>query len=118
MPYIKEENRTNLDRCIDDMIICLKTNIQNDNEKNPDSNPKNRCLSNQELLEICGDINYTFSRILGGTMGEISYPKIAIITGVLENIKQEFYRRAAAPYENLKINQNGDIKEYKTLKVK
>ena len=39
MPYIKEENRTNLDRCIDDMIICLKTNIQNDNEKNPDSNP-------------------------------------------------------------------------------
>jgi hypothetical protein len=113
MPYIKEDRRKSLDDCINVMVNCLKSNVPNDNEKNPWSNPQNRDLSNQELLEICGDINYTFSRILGGAMGDISYPKIAIITGVLENIKQEFYRRAAAPYEDLKINQNGDIKEYK-----
>jgi hypothetical protein len=37
------------------------------------------------------------------------------MTGVLENIKQEFYRRAAAPYEDRKINQNGDVKEYKKI---
>lgn len=49
-------------------------------------------------------------------MGDVSYPKIAIITGVLENIKQEFYRRVAENYENQKISQNGDIREYKLLK--
>lgn len=105
MPYIKEQNRANLDDCIDSMINCLKGDITNS-------------LSNEELLNICGDINYCFSRILGGVMGQVSYPKIATITGVLENIKQEFYRRAASPYEDSKIVQNGDIKEYKTLKVK
>ena len=48
-------------------------------------------------------------------MGYPSYTKIAMITGVLENIKQEFYRRIAEPYENQKIVQNGDIKEYRKL---
>jgi hypothetical protein len=38
-----------------------------------------------------------------------------MITGVLENIKQEFYRRAASSYEDKKIIENGDIKEYKRL---
>jgi hypothetical protein len=38
-----------------------------------------------------------------------------MITGVLENIKQEFYRRVAENYENKKIIQNGDIKEYKNV---
>jgi hypothetical protein len=108
MPYIKEENRTNLDNCINEMVVCLKTNISN--------NEQNRSISNQEFLEICGDINYVFSRILGSIMGEVSYSKIAMITGVLENIKQEFYRRVAEPYEDKKIVENGDIKEYKLLK--
>jgi hypothetical protein len=114
MPYIKEENRSNLDDCIDSMIKCFKKNVKHD-PVNKWSDPQNRGLSNQEFLDICGDINYVFSRILGGTMGEVSYPKIAIITGVLENIKQEFYRRAASPYEDKKIAENGDIREYKKL---
>ena len=29
--------------------------------------------------------------------------------GVLECIKQEFYRRVAAPYEDIKIVENGDV---------
>jgi len=70
-------------------------------------------LSNEEFATILGDINYVFSRVLGGLMKNASYNKIAMITGVLENIKQEFYRRIASPYEDKKINQNGDIKEYK-----
>jgi hypothetical protein len=48
-------------------------------------------------------------------MGSPAYTKIAIITGVLENIKQEFYRRVASAYEDKKIIENGDIKEYKRL---
>lgn len=115
MPYIKEENRLNLDDCIENMVKCFKANIPNDNEKNPWSNPQNRGISNEEFLSVCGDINYCFSRILGGLMGQVSYSKIAIITGVLENIKQEFYRRVAEAYEDKKILENGDIKEYKKL---
>ena len=95
MPYIKQDKREELDPCIDNLIKCL------DPEKD------------LMIDNILGDINYTFSRILGGLMGTPSYNKIAMITGVLENIKQEFYRRVAQPYEDLKIRQNGDIPEYK-----
>ena len=48
-------------------------------------------------------------------MGKPNYAKLAIITGVLENIKQEFYRRVASPYEDLKAKQNGDVEEYLNL---
>jgi len=100
MPYIKEDRRQYLDECINDMTKCLKLR---DN------------MTNTEFAGILGDINYAFSRILGGLMDESSYPKIAMITGVLENIKQEYYRRVASPYEDKKIVQNGDIKEYKNV---
>lgn len=107
MPYIKEENRRNLDQCIEDMILCI--------ESNADINTDQSTLSNEAFLSIVGDINYTFSRILGKLMGQVSYSKVAMITGVLENIKQEFYRRVASSYEDKKIVENGDIKEYKNL---
>ena len=112
MPYIKEENRYQLDGCVEHMIGCLKGNVS-PNKDNPYSNPYKEKLTNDEFLSVCGDINYAFSRIISGVMGDVSYPKIAIITGVLENIKQEFYRRVASSYEDLKIKQNGDIPEYK-----
>mgnify|MGYP001227289921 CR=1 FL=1 len=101
MPYIKENARKELDDCIESMVDCLT----HGNEE----------LTSEEFTVICGEINYTFSRIIAKTMGHVSYTKIAIATGVLENIKQEFYRRVAAPYEDKKIVQNGDIKEYKAF---
>lgn len=115
MPYIKEENRYQLDYCIERTIECLKGNVA-PNAKNPHSNPYIENLTNDEFLSICGDINYAFSRILTGLIGSVSYPKIATATGVLENIKQEFYRRAASVYEDKKILENGDIPEYRKLK--
>ena len=114
MPYIKEENRHQLDHCIDRMVECLKGNVT-PNPDNPHSNPYKQNLTNEEFLSVCGDINYTFSRILAGLMDNASYPKIAIITGVLENIKQEFYRRIGVSLEEKKIRENGDIPEYKKL---
>lgn len=100
MPYIKEEARIFLDECIENMIQCLTEGNE---------------LTDQEFVSILGEINYTFSRLLAGSMGKISYSKIAMITGVLENIKQEFYRRVAIPYEKSKIVKNGDIREYRRL---
>ena len=48
-------------------------------------------------------------------MKEVSYKNIAMATGVLENIKQELYRRVASKYEDKKILASGDIPEYKKL---
>jgi hypothetical protein len=104
MPYIKEDERQQLDICIDQMIACIFDN------KTSLNNPHN-------FQNYLGRINYCFSRVLAGLMQEPSYNKIAMITGVLENIKQEFYRRIATPYENQKIIENGDISEYKKHKI-
>jgi hypothetical protein len=102
MPYIDEEDRQELDFAIENMIESIR-DIQC------------RLENPNDFSTYLGRINYTFSRILCGLMREPSYKKIAMITGVLENIKQEFYRRVAESYENQKISQNGDIKEYKRL---
>ena len=116
MPYIKEENRSTLDECIENMTSCLILNAFRQSVDPIETNNIPEKLSNEEFLSIIGDINYSFSRILAGSMGDVSYGKIALITGVLENIKQEFYRRVAESYEDKKIIENGDIKEYKKLK--
>ena len=98
MPYINESARLELDDCIDNMVECLT---------------HGKDITNEEFTVLLGEINYSFSRILTKSMGQTSYSKIAMITGVLENIKQEFYRRIASAYEDKKIVENGDIKEYK-----
>jgi len=98
MPYINESARLELDNCIENMVECLTHG--ND-------------VSNEEFTVLLGEINYCFSRIIAKSMGQTSYSKIAMITGVLENVKQEFYRRIATSYEDKKIIENGDIKEYR-----
>ena len=102
MPYINEEERVELDSQIDNMILAIRNNKTNLNNPHDFSN-------------YLGRINYCFSRIIYGVMRDVSYRNIAMVTGVLENIKQEYYRRIAEPYEDIKIRQNGDIKEYKGL---
>ena len=102
MPYIDEEERLELDTQIDNMILAIRDNKTNLNNPHDFSN-------------YLGRINYCFSRIIYGVMRDVSYRNIAMVTGVLENIKQEYYRRVAEPYEDMKIRQNGDIKEYKRL---
>jgi hypothetical protein len=108
MPYIKEEDRRIFDSHIDDIIFILKCSL--DGEICQHQN-----LSDQQTMMLLGKINYCFSRILSGVTGDISYSKVAMITGVIENIKQEYYRRVASIYEDKKILENGDIREYKRL---
>lgn len=103
MPYINEDERLELDEAVKTLAEAILDNQTSLNNPHDFSN-------------YLGRINYCFSRCLSMVMKDISYKKIAMITGVLENIKQEFYRRAASPYEDRKINENGDIREYKLLK--
>lgn len=61
--------------------------------------------------QTAGDLNYYFSNIIKDYLtrkGE-SYQIFNDIIGALECCKQELYRRKIAPYEDIKINENGDV---------
>ena len=82
MPYIDEKSRAALDPKIDGL--------------QPDT---------------AGDLNYTITRLClawfrrnGGR-----YLQVAIVMGTFICAAFEFYRRVAAPYEDEKIKQNGDV---------
>jgi hypothetical protein len=102
MPYIIEEERQELDESIQNMTNAILG-----------INPPRYPINPHNFAGFLGRINYCFSRVLMKVMRDVSYAKVAMATGVLENIKQEFYERVARPYENRKIAENGDIPEYK-----
>jgi hypothetical protein len=56
---------------------------------------------NYQITEVCN--LYRWSK------DKASYQTINDILGALEGAKLEFYRRLAAPYEDQKIKQNGDV---------
>lgn len=63
------------------------------------------------IPETPGELNYKITRLCleyfkcrGGR-----YQQINDVVGVLECAKMEFYRRAAAPYEDSKIIIHGDV---------
>jgi hypothetical protein len=67
-----------------------------------------------------GELNYCITQLVRNYVGanpedpkEPSYRKINGAIGALECAKMELYRRIAAPYENQKIIDNGDVyREY------
>lgn len=60
-----------------------------------------------------GCINYIITRIINDAYGYGSYSRMNRGLGVLEAVKQEFYRRRVAPFEDEKKKINGDV--YKNL---
>lgn len=57
-----------------------------------------------------GELNYIITRLVWAFWrANPRYATIATITGVLENVKQEIYRRVFGPYEDRKIEENGDV---------
>lgn len=92
MPYIKPERRKILDPYIDALRDKLAETLSP------------------------GDMNYAITRLVAAHfLTAPNYSRIAEITGVLENVKQEFCYRVQQPYENLKDVLNGDIREYATM---
>jgi hypothetical protein len=87
MPYIKSNRRQDLDPLIDNLTTELK---YTDNWQ--------------------GDLNYTITKLIHSILqGNINYSNINNAVGVLECAKLELYRRLAAPYEDTKIIENGDV---------
>lgn len=58
-----------------------------------------------------GQLNYALSRAISWYLldEKVSYQRLNEVLGVLEAVKQEFYRRVVAPYEDLKLKENGDV---------
>jgi hypothetical protein len=70
------------------------------------------------LVDECGpidsgELNYAITKtVLDYLHDRIEMPNYAAmnsVVGVLECVKQEFYRRAVVPYEEAKIKENGDV---------
>jgi ribosomal protein S3AE len=87
LPYIKSENRKKYEKIIQELVSILK------------SLPPE---------EVDGDLNYVVTKLLKEVY-PLRYYHINKAVGVLECIKLEFYRRVAAPYEDLKIKESGDV---------
>jgi hypothetical protein len=79
MPYITQERRNAIDREADPASV--------------------------------GELNYKITTLLQQHIDNfgMSYATINGLVGVLECAKLELYRRIAAPYENIKIEENGDV---------
>lgn len=58
-----------------------------------------------------GELNYAITKLLHGYLVRkgLNYQHINDCLGALSGAAQEFYRRIAAPYEDTKITENGDV---------
>jgi hypothetical protein len=61
--------------------------------------------------ETAGELNFCISTLVAEYMGRkgLNYAQVNEVVGALECSKLEVYRRVAAPYEDTKISDNGDI---------
>lgn len=94
MPYIIQRRREH----IDEHIKALAQAIID--------------MADDDITTCDGDLNYTITRIIHEVYNlkvQPKYHKINSALGVLECVKQELYRRIAAPYEDIKIKENGDV---------
>lgn len=64
-----------------------------------------------EVPQNAGELNFMFTMIAKNYLrnGGTSYQRLNDIVGALEGAKLELYRRVAAPYEDTKIEENGDV---------
>ena len=87
MPYIKQEDRELYDERLDALCFAL-----GEDGYNPSA------------------VTYVLYKLVARWFFKYpSYRTIALIRGVMVGVITEFDRRIAAPYENAKINENGDV---------
>lgn len=91
MPYVKQKDRKRL--------FTESRNQDYNVSVGPTNNP--------------GELNYVLTELIQKHLSErgINYTNINEVIGVLECCKLELYRRLAAPYEDVKIKENGDVYE-------
>jgi hypothetical protein len=67
-------------------------------------------LNGKRFPATAGELNYIFSKLAWEYFQKNrNYQGINDIVGALEGAKLEFNRRVVGPYEDLKIEENGDV---------
>ena len=92
MPYIKKIDRKKYEKSIDEIVRTLN-------------------LEGIDGFYPVGDLNYIISTIIKKTLDRqgVRYQNVNAIVGALECTKLELYRRLIAPYEDEKVESNGDV---------
>lgn len=92
MPYIKKQKRAEIWQEI------------------PTTSKRVSMLSSYNV-ENAGDLNYAITMLINDYIKrkELNYQNINDVVGALEGAKLEFYRRTVVPYEDKKIQENGDV---------
>lgn len=70
-----------------------------------------RKSGNRPKMTVPGELNYEITLKCKQYIEQhgLSYTAINDVIGALEGAKLEFYRRVAAPYENVKLAENEDV---------
>jgi len=87
LPYIKPERRTKYEMVLGELVGILRS---------------------LPVEEVDGEVNYVVTKVIKEVY-PLRYFHLNRAIGVLECIKQEYYRRVAAPYEDVKIKESGDV---------
>ena len=63
-------------------------------------------------IETEGQLNYVITKLCHGYLKKhgTNYANLNAVHGVLNCADKELYRRITSPYEDTKIEQNGDVK--------
>ena len=107
MPYIKKDLREEIEPELGALVQKLRS-MEEFNSNNGRA----------------GVLNYVITYLIDSCYGPLSdakYKDYNEAIGMLECCKLEFYRKAAAPYEDLKERENGsvlDIKRYENIEIK
>ena len=72
---------------------------------------RSEVLLSPEAIVNAGELNYYISSLINHFIDKKgkSYATINEVIGALECAKLELYRRIAAPYEDIKIKENGEV---------
>ncbi len=97
MPYIAPELRKKFDPLIEALADRLAQEAQ----------------AAADPGALAGLLNYACTALAlkaaHRRFGPLRYWHIALLTGVFQNLAQEFYRRLAAPYEDRQMVKSGDV---------
>ncbi len=89
MPYIDKELRDKLDDAIEKLSATMFI------------------YANESTR--AGMLNYTISKLLRQVYRKPNYRQYNEIMGLLTCVQQEYYRRLVGPYEDSKMEANGDV---------
>lgn len=91
MPYIKPEERPAIDAYVEGLAELLNA------------------MSRKEPLELMGRVNYVITTLLLKTFDVRRYAHMSCARAVVDDVKDEWYRRRMVPYEDDVIERNGDV---------